>query len=126
MLSEPRDLVLEDGRVRLSIQLRGRSIPVDQALKPVITIEYEQVRRRYYGVVQSLPIRIPGFGRVDLSDSFPRFPIPAVLENLWEVEDKPMGMTLRIRRIAILDHRIEVGADVDFSPLTDDGRPASP
>jgi hypothetical protein len=117
VLSEPRDLRLADGRATLRIRAKGRTLPFEQILSPVFTVRFDQKSNRYFVVVSSLPIQVPGLGRIDLKDSFPRLEIPELLENLWRFADKPVGLNLNIRRIGIIDHAVEVGADVSFAPL---------
>jgi hypothetical protein len=125
VLSEPSGLSLSHGRAALKIRVRGRSLPVDQILSPVITVIYDQKVNRYFGVLSRLPIQIPGLGTIDLRDYVPRFEIPAVLENIWSFADRPVGLNLNIRRIAILDHAVEIGASVSFSSLAPAGRAAA-
>jgi hypothetical protein len=117
IFSEPSALQLQDGRATMKIRVRSSSLPIDQTLSPIITIIYDQGLNKYFGVLSSLPVQIPGLGSIDLKDSVSRFEIPPVLENLWRFPDRPIGLGLNIRRLAIRDHRLEVGADVIFSPL---------
>jgi hypothetical protein len=115
-LLDPADLVLANGRATFRIRVKGRTIPLDQVVNPTVTIDKDPRSGQFFGVVSSLPVQVPGLGSVDLKDYLPRFEIPALLEDLWHVADRPLGLRLRIRRIAILDHLLEVGADVDFAP----------
>jgi hypothetical protein len=116
VLSDPTDLVLKEGVARFKVRLRGRTLPIDQILAPVVRIEYDTPRDRFYVVVSSLPLQLPGLGTIDLKDYIQRIEIPALFENLWRLSDRPLGMNLRVRRIAILEHAVEVGADVSFTP----------
>jgi hypothetical protein len=115
-LLDPADLVLANGRASFRIRVKGRTIPLDQVVNPIVTIDKDPRSGQFFGVVSSLPVQVPGLGAIDLKDYLPRFEIPALLEDLWHVADRPLGLRLRIRRIAILDHLLEVGADVDFAP----------
>jgi hypothetical protein len=92
-------------------------------VNPIVTLHRDPQSGQYYGVVSSLPIQIPGLGALDLKDYLPRFEIPAVLDNLYRLSDRPLDLKLRIRRIAILDHLLEVGADVDFAPAVSSRTP---
>lgn len=118
ILSEPRELRLLDSRATLKVRLRGRTLPVDQVLQPVLTLRHEPARNRYYVVVSSLPVQLPGLGPIDLKDSFPQIEIPGLLQDLWRFSDRPVALDLDIRRIAVLDHALEIGADVRFSPAS--------
>jgi hypothetical protein len=115
-LLDPTDLVLANGRASFKIRVKGRTIPLDQVVRPTVTIDKDPRSGQFFGVVSSLPVQVPGLGSIDLKDYLPRFEIPALVEDLWHVADRPLGLRLRIRRIAILDHLLEVGADVDFAP----------
>jgi hypothetical protein len=115
-LLDPADLVLANGRASFRIRVKGRTIPLDQVVNPTVTIDKDPRSGQFFGVVSSLPVQVPGLGSIDLKDYLPRFEIPTLLEDLWHVADRPLGLRLRIRRIAILDHLLEVGADVDFAP----------
>lgn len=115
-LLDPSDLVLRDGKASFKIRVKGRTLPVDQVVNPIITLERDAKSGQYFGVVSSMPIQIPGLPAIDLKDYLPRLEIPAVVEDLYRMSDRPLGLRLRIRRIAILDHLLEVGADVDFAP----------
>lgn len=117
ILLEPKDLRLSDGKVSLKIRVKGKTLPIDQVLSPEIALVYDKSLNKYFGVLSSLPLSLPGLGTVDLKDYLSRVEIPTVLENLWRFADKPIGLNLKIRRIAILDHALEMGADVNFAPL---------
>ena len=113
--SDPRDLVLRNGQASFKIRVRGRPIPVDQVLAPVIAVRYEPLQRRYVLVVSSLAVQLPGLGTIDLKSYFPPLEFPALLENLWRSEERPYGLSLTLRRVRILDHAVEIGADARFT-----------
>jgi hypothetical protein len=124
-LLDPSDLVLGGGKATFKIRVKGRNIPLDQVVSPVVTVDRDPRTGQYFGVVSSMPLTIPGAGRIDLKDFVPRLEIPAVVESPWGVAARPLGLRLRIRRIAILDHLLEVGADVDLAPVVS-SRTAAP
>ncbi|HUD70638.1 MAG TPA: hypothetical protein VMQ62_01645 [Dongiaceae bacterium] len=115
-LLDPSDLVLTGGKATFKIRVKSRSIALDQIVSPVVTVDRDPRTNQYYGVVSSLPLQIPGAGKIDLRDFLPRIEVPAVIENPWPVADRTLAVRLRIRRIAILEHQLEVGADVDLAP----------
>jgi len=117
-LSEPRDLQLLDSRATLKIRLRGGSLGVDQVIQPVLALTHDAARGRYSVVVSSLPVQLPGLGAIDLKDSFPKFEIPEILEDLYRFGERPVALNLDIRRIAVLEHALEIGADVNFAPAS--------
>ena len=120
-LSEPRELRLSDSRATLKIRLRGSAVPLDQVLQPVLTLRHDEANARYYVVVSSLPVQLPGIGTIDLKDSLPKFEIPELIEDLWKFSDRPVALNLDIRRIAVLDHVLTIGADVSFVPASPAG-----
>ncbi|HKQ98504.1 MAG TPA: hypothetical protein VJV75_11560 [Candidatus Polarisedimenticolia bacterium] len=113
---DPSDLVLSPGKATFKIRVKSRQIALDQVVQPVVTVDRDPRTQQYYGVVNSLPLQIPGAGKIDLRDFLPRLEIPPVIENPWPVAGGTLAVRLRIRRIAILDHQLEVGADVDLAP----------
>lgn len=115
-ISEPRDLRLQDSKATLKVRLKGSNLPVDQVLSPVFTLRHDEALNKYFVVVSSLPVQLPGIGSIDLKDSLPRFEIPELVEDLWRFSDRPVALNLDIHRIAVLDRRIEIGADVVFTP----------
>ncbi|HEV8120987.1 MAG TPA: hypothetical protein VGQ67_08325 [Candidatus Polarisedimenticolia bacterium] len=114
---DPSNLVLHDGTATFKVRVKGRTMPIDQVLNPIVRLERDSRSGQYFGVISSLPISLPGLGTMDLSQSIPRIEIPEVLDNLWQLPDKPLALRLRIRRIAILEHLVDVGADVEFAPV---------
>ena len=118
VLSDPRDLVLREGRAQVSLRVRGRSLPVDERISASVSIAYDKTLRKYFAVMEELPLTIPGLGRLDLSDAIPRVGIPSLVEDIWRFADRPVGLNLTIRRLAILDDAIEVGGDVSFAPVS--------
>ncbi|MEE9291824.1 MAG: hypothetical protein V3U83_02735 [Acidobacteriota bacterium] len=75
-------------------------------------------------MIEELPIKIPGLGRLDLSDAIPRVGIPSLVEDIWRFADRPVGLNLAIRRLAILEDAIEVGGDVSFVPVSGSREPS--
>jgi hypothetical protein len=114
---DPSNVVLHDGTATFRVRVKGRTMPIDQVLNPIVRLERDPRSGLYYGVISSLPISLPGLGTIDLSQSVPRLEIPEVLDNLWQFSDRPLALRLRIRRIAILEHLVDVSADVEFAPV---------
>jgi len=120
-MSEPKDLRLQDSKATFQVRLRGTNIPVDQVLTPVFTLRHDEALDKYFVVVSSLPLQLPGVGTFDLKDSFPRFEVPGMVQDIWKFSDRPVAVNLDIRRIAVLDHAVEIGADVIFTPAVPTG-----
>jgi len=115
-LSEPKDLRLQDSKASFQVRLKGTTIPVDQVVAPVFLLRHDDSLNKYFVVISSLPVLLPGLGTVDLKDSFPKFELPELIQDIWKFSDRPMAVNLDIRRIAVLDHAIEIGANVIFTP----------
>lgn len=123
VFSEPRGLQLKDGNATLTVKVQGNGMGalIDQVMTPVFTLSYDARLAKYYAVVSSMPLDIKGVGRFDLKDSLPRVELPGVMQDLWTFPDRPVGLSLDIRRIAIRDHALEIGANVRFAPLPPSG-----
>ena len=115
VFSDPSDVVLKDSKASFKVRVRGRTVPLDQVLNPVVSLRYDAKASQYFMVVQSLPLQMPGMGKLDLKDFIPEWPIPAVVEDFWRFSDRPVGIDLNIRRVAIVDHAVEIGADLAFN-----------
>lgn len=118
ILSDPRNLVLREGRADVSLRIRGRSFPFDDRISASVSISYDKNLRKYFAVMEELPLTVPGLGQLDLSDAIPRVGIPSLVEDIWRFADRPVGLNLTIRRLAILDHAIAVAGDVSFVPVS--------
>jgi hypothetical protein len=123
---DPSDLVLRDGTASCRVRVKAKTLPVDQVIKPILRVERDAKTGGYYGVIQSLPLTLPGMGSIDLKDALPRVEIPQVIDNVHPFGDRPVGLRFNIRSIAILEHRVEIAADLDLSPGgVPRGRPSS-
>ena len=120
-LSDPKDLRLQDSKASFQVRLKGTTIPVDQVVAPVFRLRHDDSLNKYFVVISSLPVLLPGLGTVDLKDSFPKFELPELIQDIWRFSDRPVAVNLDIRRIAVLDHAIEIGANVIFTPATPTG-----
>lgn len=121
VFSEPSDLVLGNSKATFKVRVRGRTIPVDQVLAPSVSVRFDAKTGKYFVVVQSLPLQMPGMGRIDLKEFIPDWPLPATVEDFWRFSDRPIGLNLSIRRVAIVEHAVEIGADVTFAQVNPSG-----
>lgn len=117
ILRDPSDLTLGEGKARFRIAVRGATIPIDQVLEPELTVEYDAQQRQYLVVVSRLAVRVPLLGTFDIRDALPPLTVPALVEQLWRLDSRPIGTRFHIRRIAILEHRLDIAADIDFPPV---------
>jgi hypothetical protein len=109
--SDPADLALEGTRIRFSVRCRGTPFPVDQILRPVLRVR-TSAAGGHEGVVESLPLEIPGFGRVDLKDAFPPVDLGSLFRQTVFLQNRPAVLEARVRRIEILPTGIEVRASL--------------
>ncbi len=114
-LSDPKDLKLQDSKATFQVRLKGATLPVDQVVAPVFQLRHDESLNKYFVVISSLPIQLPGLGTIDLKDSFPKFELPELIQDIWRFSDRPVAVNLDIRRIAVLDHAVEIGANVLFT-----------
>lgn len=119
---DPSDLVLREGSASCRVRVKGKTLPVDQVLNPTVRLERDAKTGQYYGVISSLPLALPGMGKIDLKDALPRLEIPQVVDDLHPFGDRPLGLRFSLRRLAIHEHRVEIGADLDLSPGTGSAR----
>ena len=120
---DPSDLVLKEGSASCRVRVKGKTLPVDQVLHPSVRLERDAKTGQYYGVISSLPLTLPGMGRIDLKDALPRLEIPQVVDDLHPFGEKqPVGLRFSLRRLAIHEHHVEIGADLDLSPGTGSAR----
>lgn len=113
---DPSDLVLREGSASCRVRVKGKTLPVDQVLNPTVRLERDPKTGQYYGIISSMPLAIPGMGKIDLKDTLPRLEIPKVVDDLHPFGDRPVGLRFSLRRLAIHEHRVEIGADLDLSP----------
>ena len=59
---DPSNVVLHDGTATFRVRVKGRTMPIDQVLNPVVRLERDARNGQYYGVIASLPISLPGLG----------------------------------------------------------------
>ena len=119
---DPSDLVLKEGTASCRVRVKGKTLPVDQVLQPVVRLDRDARTGQYYGVISSLPLTLPGMGKIDLKDALPRLEVPQAIDNLHPFGERPVGLRFSIRRLAIHERRVEIGADLDLSPGTGTAR----
>ena len=125
IFTDPSDLVLREGSASCRVRVRGKTLPVDQVLNPTVRLERDAKTGQYYGVISSMPLAIPGMGKIDLKDALPRLEIPKTVDDLHPFGDRPNGLRFSLKRLAIHEHRVEIGADLDLSPGSGTARRAS-
>ena len=113
--TDPKDLSMGEGKITFSVRCQGSPFPVDQLLHPVFTF-----RRRASGyqlVVDSLPVGIPGFGRVDLKDLFPPVEMQSLLRQGLNLSGRPTLLEVRVEQIDITKDTIDLSTRLLLSPI---------
>src|SRR5262245_47929181 len=113
---DPSDLVLKEGSASCRVRVKGKTLPVDQILNPTVRLERDAKTGQYYGVISSMPLSLPGMGKIDLKDALPRLEIPKTVDDLHPFGERSVGLRFSLKRLAIHEHRVEIGADLDLSP----------
>jgi hypothetical protein len=70
----------------------------------------------YQVVVESLPLKIPGYGTIDLREVVKPVDIESLLQQTVLLQGRPAQLDVRVRRIAIQPEQIEVGASLSLRP----------
>ena len=113
--TDPRDLTFQDGKIRFSIRCQGTPFPVDQVLRPVLSLR-PSGNGGYQAVVESLPLRIPGYGTIDLRDAMEPVEIQSLLQQTVFLQGRPAQLDVRVQRIVIRPEQIEIGASLTLKP----------
>jgi len=115
VFSEPTTLRFEEGRIAFAVRCQGSPIPLDQVLHPVFTFRREAAG--YQLVLESLPVGVPGFGRVDLKDLFPPVDLQTLLRQGVVLSGRPTILEVRVERILVLRDVIELSARLRLTPI---------
>ena len=113
--TDPEDLTFQDGKISFSIRCQGTPFPVDQVLRPVLSLR-PSGNGGYQAVVESLPLKIPGFGTINLRDAMEPVEIQSLLRQTVYLQGRPAQMDVRVQRIVIRPEQIEVGASLTLKP----------
>jgi hypothetical protein len=113
--SDPRDLRFQDGKISFSIRCQGAPFPVDQVLRPVLSLR-PSGKGGYQAVVESLPLKIPGFGTVDLRDTMEPVEIQSLLRQTVFLQGRPAQLDVRVQRIVVRSEQIEMAASLTLKP----------
>ncbi|HMC82756.1 MAG TPA: hypothetical protein VKL61_05950 [Candidatus Polarisedimenticolia bacterium] len=118
--TEPRNLLLQAGRISFSVRCRGTPVAVDQTLRPVLVLKEPGGGAGYRVVVESLPVAIPGLGTVDLKDLFEPIEIQSLLRQSVFLQGRPAWIDVQVRRITLRADRVDLGASIRLT--SDRGR----
>jgi len=113
--TDPKDLTFQDGKISFSIRCQGSPFPVDQVLRPVLSLR-PSGSGGYQAVVESLPLKIPGFGTIDLRDAMEPVEIQSLLRQTVFLQGRPAELDVRVQRILIRAEQIEVAASLNLKP----------
>jgi hypothetical protein len=113
--TEPRDLSFAQGKITFAVRCQGSPFPMDQVIHPVFS--FRRGSSGYQLVVDSLPVGIPGFGRVDLKDLLPPVELQALLRQGLNLSGRPTLLEVRVERVEVLGESIELSARLLLTPL---------
>jgi hypothetical protein len=113
-LSNPRDVRFEDGRVRLRLDCRGAPLPIEEVLEPALSLRYSDVKKGFEARVESLPLKIPVLGTIDLAEYLRPITIPSVFSRPAGEGDETVTIDGRIVSLRVLETMIQASADVTF------------
>jgi hypothetical protein len=114
--SDPREVTFSPGRITFAVRCQGSPFPVDQVIHPIFS--FRSGATGYQMVAESLPVGIPGFGRVDLKDLFPPVDLQALLRQGLNLAGRPTLLEVRIERLDISGDIIDVAARLLLTPQT--------
>ncbi len=112
-LYNPRDMRVENGRIRLRVDCRGEPIPFYAELVPTMTVGFDKTKNVFLITIESLPVKIGPLGTIDLKRYIEPVEVPVTFSTPF---DGVPGLTVDtlVRDIKILDTRIEARADLIF------------
>ena len=113
--TEPRDVSFSEGRITFAVRCQGSPFPVDQVIHPIFT--FRKGTAGYQMVAESLPVGIPGFGRVDLKELFPPVDLQSLLRQGLSLSGRPTLLEVRIDRLDISKEMIDVSARLLLTPV---------
>ena len=113
---DPKNVVLSKDQVTFAVRVQGTPFPLDQVLKPVLAIR-KSTSGTYEIKVASLPMAIPGYGSMDLSEVFPPVSLQSLFEQRLDLQGKPLKADLKIQEIKIGPEQIELAAILRLIPL---------
>ena len=112
--SQPRDVSLGEGKITFAVRCQGNPFPIDQILHPVFT--FRAGPQGYQLAAESLPVAVPGFGRIDLKDLFAPVDFQGLLRQELNLSGRPTQMELRVERVEVAKESIDFFARLLLTP----------
>ena len=112
--SDPKDLTFGNNQITFAVRCQGTPMPVDQVLHPVLV--FQQSGGGYQVVVQSLPVAIPGFGKVDIKEFFQPVDLRNLMKQSVDVRGKPALLELRVDKVALAKETIDFSSTLILTP----------
>jgi hypothetical protein len=113
-LSNPRDVRFAEGKIRLRVDCRGTPLPIEDVLEPSLSVQWNETRKSYEARIESLPVKVPAFGTIDLADHLRAITIPTNFSQAAGAGDQALALDGKILSLRILDTMIQASADVTF------------
>lgn len=112
--SDPKDLTFGNNQITFAVRCQGSPFPVDQVLHPVLV--FQQSGGGYQVVVQSLPVSIPGFGKVDIKEFFQPVDLRSLMRQGVDMKGKPAVLELRVDKVAVARDTIDFSSTLILTP----------
>ena len=123
--SNLRDLVLEEGKIRVRATCTGSPAPIRAEVQAEISLVRDPESGKLEGLFSSLPVRIPPIGTIDLKDYMPRLEIPALILQAIDFPDRSRRVEIQVREFRIRPEGIQARFDLRFLPDPPDPAPPS-
>lgn len=116
-LANPRNVAFRDGKVLLTLDCRGRPLPIEMVLSITIGLKWDEEQKAWMAYLASLPLEIPLFGKFDLAKYVDPYPIPQTFSQPAGNDEVPFVIDGLLKSLKIMDDRILVEADLTFRTL---------
>ena len=113
--TDPKDMSFADGKITFAVRCQGSPFPVDQVIHPVFS--FKRGASGYQLVADSLPVGIPGFGRVDLKDLLPPVELQSLMRQGLNLSGRPTLLEVRVSQVEVAKDSIELSARLLLTPL---------
>lgn len=114
--SNLRDLVLEEGKIRVRATCTGSPAPIRAEVQAEISLVRNPESGKLEGLFSSLPVRIPPIGTIDLKDYMPRLEIPSLILQAIDFPDRTRKIEIQVREFRIRPEGIQAWFDLRFLP----------
>jgi hypothetical protein len=116
----PRDLTMNNGRLRFRVTCSGSPVPIRAELQPEIAITRNPDNGDFEIQFSSLPLKFPGVGAIDIKNYIPPQKVSALIHHVIRGDDRNRIGMIRFHDIRIEPEGIAVEFDFRFLPDGED------